>query len=67
MDKLTLGSGLLLILAGLVGIVYAVGINVPGMVARKATDFTSITAYTTEWLLVMLAGVILAVKGLRSK
>jgi hypothetical protein len=67
MDKLILVSGMLLFFAGLVGIVYAVGINVPGMVARRATDYSSITAYTTEWLLMMLAGLALVAKGLRSK
>ena len=67
MDKLILASGLVLFLAGLVGVVYGVGINVPGMMARRATDYSFITAYVTEWLLVMLAGLILTVKGLRSK
>ena len=67
MDKLILASGLVLFLAGLVGVVYGVGINVPGMVARRATDYSGITAYITEWLLMMLAGLIVAAKGLRSK
>jgi len=67
MDKLILASGLILFLAGLVGVVYGVGINVPGMMARRATDYSFITAYVTEWLLVMLAGLILTAKGLRSK
>ena len=67
MDKLILGSGLLLFLAGLVGIAYAVGINVPGMVARGATDYSGITAYITEWFLTMLAGLLLIAKGLRAK
>ena len=67
MDKLVLVSGLLLFLAGLVGVVYGVGINVPGMVARGASDYSGITAYITEWLLMMLAGLVLVAKGLRSK
>ena len=67
MDKLVIMSGLLLFLAGLVGVVYGVGINVPGMVARGASDYSGITAYITEWLLMMLAGLILVAKGLRSK
>jgi len=67
MDKLILASGLVLFLAGLVGVVYGVGINVPGMVARRATDYSGITAYITEWSLMMLAGLVLIAKGLRSK
>jgi hypothetical protein len=67
MDKLVLVSGLLLFLAGLVGVVYGVGVNVPGMVARGASDYSGITAYITEWLLVMFAGLILVAKGVRSK
>ena len=67
MDKLILVSGLILFLAGLVGVVYGVGINVPGMVARGATNYSGITAYIIEWLLVMFAGLLLTVRGLRSK
>jgi len=67
MDKLVLVSGLLLFLAGLVGVVYGVGFNVPGMMARGAVDYSFISAYITEWLLVMLAGLFLVAKGLRSK
>ena len=67
MDKLVLVSRLLLFLAGLVGVVYGVGVNVPGMVAREASDYSGITAYITEWLLVMFAGLFLVAKGVRSK
>ena len=67
MEKLVVLSGLLLFLAGLVGVVYGVGINVPGMVARGAADYSGITAYITEWLLVMVAGLFLVAKGLRFK
>ena len=65
MDKLVLVSGLLLFLAGLVGVVYGVGVNVPGMVARGATNYSGITAYIAEWLLVMVAGLILTAKGVK--
>jgi len=67
MEKLLLASGALLFLAGLVGVVYGVGINVPGMVARGASDYSGITAYITEWLLMTFAGLFLVGKGLRSK
>jgi hypothetical protein len=67
MDKLTVGAGLLLSLAGLVGIAYGVGINVPGMMVRGASDYSFITAYITEWLLVFFAGLLLVSKGLRSQ
>ncbi|MGO9643177.1 MAG: hypothetical protein ACLPY5_00365 [Candidatus Bathyarchaeia archaeon] len=62
-----LGTGFLLFLAGLVGVVYGVGINIPGMVARGATNYSGITAYITEWLLMMFAGLLLFAKSLRSK
>ena len=67
MDKLIAASGLLLFLAGVVGVVYGLGINVRGMLARGAADYSFISAYITEWLLVMLAGLILTAKGLRAK
>jgi len=67
MGKLLLVSGLLLFLAGSVGVVYGVGVNVPGMVARGATNYSGITAYITEWLLIMLSGLFLIAKSLRLK
>ena len=67
MDKTIVGIGALLLVAGLTGIVYGAGVNVPGMVARKATDYSFITAYITEWFLIMVAGLLLIAKGLRSK
>jgi hypothetical protein len=54
-------------LAGLVGVVYGLGINVQGMLARGATDYSFITAYITEWILVLLAGLTLILGGLRRK
>jgi hypothetical protein len=50
-----------------VGVVYGFGVNVPGMVARGATDYSGVTAYMTEWLLIILAGFFLVAKGLRFK
>lgn len=58
---------MLLFLAGLVGVVYGLGINVRGMLARGAADYSFISAYITEWLLVMLAGLLLTAKGVRAK
>jgi hypothetical protein len=60
-------SGLLLVLAGLTGVVYGAGINLQGMMARGATDFSFITAYITEWTLVLLAGLVLVMAGVRKK
>ena len=59
--------GVLLTLAGLTGIVYGLGINVQGMMARGATDYSFIGAYITEWTLVLLAGLALIVGGARRK
>jgi hypothetical protein len=67
MDKLLVASGSLLLFAGRVGVVYGLGINVQGMLARGATDYSFISAYITEWVLVMLAGLILTAKGLRTR
>ena len=67
MDRLTVGAGFLLSLAGLVGIAYGVGINVPGMMVRGASDYSFITAYIMEWLLVLFAGFVLVLKGLRGQ
>jgi len=63
---MTLG-GVLLVLAGLTGVVYGAGINLQGMMARGATDYSFITAYITEWSLVLLAGLVLVVTGVRRK
>jgi hypothetical protein len=65
MDKSLVSCGVLLVLAGLTGVIYSAGINVQGMMARGATDYSFITAYITEWVLVLLAGVVLVVTGAR--
>jgi predicted membrane protein len=65
MDKSLVSCGVLLVLAGLTGVIYGVGINVESMMARGATDYSFITAYITEWVLVLLAGVVLVVTGAR--
>jgi hypothetical protein len=67
MDNIMVVAGALLTLAGLTGIVYGVGINVQGMIARGATDYSFITAYVTEWALVLLAGLSLIIGGTRRK
>jgi len=58
-------AGVLLTLAGLTGIVYGLGINVQEMLARGATDYSFITAYITEWTLILLAGLALIIGGAR--
>jgi len=65
MDKPTLAIGLLLFIAGLVGVLYGVGINLRGMMARGAADYSGIIAYILEWFLIMLAGILLLAKGSR--
>ena len=60
-------SGVLLVLAGLTGVAYGVGINLQGMMARGATDYSFITAYITEWTLVLLAGLMFVAAGVRRK
>jgi len=67
MDNLMVAVGVLLTLAGLTGVVYGLGINVQGMMARGATDYSFIGAYITEWMLVLLAGLTLIIGGARRK
>jgi len=67
LDKSVTLAGVLLVLAGLTGVVYGAGINLQGMMARGATDYSFITAYITEWALVLLAGLVLIAAGVRKK
>ena len=67
MDNLMVVVGALLTLAGLTGVVYGLVINVQGMMARGATDYSFIGAYITEWMLVLLAGLTLIIGGARRK
>ena len=67
MDNVLVAAGGLLVLAGLTRLVYGVGINLTGMMARGATDYSFITAYITEWIFVLLAGLTLLVAGARRK
>ena len=67
MDKTVVSAGVLLFLAGLVGVYYGVGVNLQGMMARGATDYSFITAYITEWTLILVAGLVLIVAGARKK
>jgi len=67
MDKEMVFAGIFLLLAGLTGIVYGVGVNLQGMLARGASDYSFISAYITEWTLVLLAGLTLIVAGSRRK
>jgi hypothetical protein len=67
MDKGMVFAGVFLLLAGLTGIFYGVGINIQGMMARGATDYSFITAYIIEWVLVLLAGLTLIAAGAKRK
>lgn len=67
MDKAIFGAGILLALAGVTGLVYGAGINLQGMLARGASDYSFIGAYITEWTLVLLAGLVLAAAGAKRK
>jgi hypothetical protein len=67
MDKVIVTAGALLLLAGLTGVVYGAGINLQGMMVRGSTDYSFITACITEWILVLVAGLVLIVAGARQK
>lgn len=60
-------AGVLLLLAGLTGLIYGLAINVQGMLARGATDYSFITAYIVEWVFVLLAGLTLIAAGVKRK
>jgi hypothetical protein len=66
-EKLMVVAGILLVLAGLTGLVYGAGINLTAMITRGATDYSFISAYITEWTLVLLAGLVLTASGVRRK
>ena len=67
MDKGMVVGGILLLLGGLTGLVYGIGINLQGMLARGATDYSFISAYITEWVFVSLAGLTLIATGATRK
>ena len=67
MDQATLLAGVLLFLSGVVAVVYGIGINLQGMMARGATEYTGITFFITYWSLILIAGLVLAVAGARKK
>lgn len=67
MDQGTMVAGVLLFLSGLVALVYGIGINLQGMMARGATEYTGITFFITYWFLILIAGLVLAVAGARKK
>jgi len=67
MEKGMFVAGIFLLLAGLTGLFYGVGINLQGMLARGASDYSFISAYITEWTFVLLAGLTLTVMSARKK
>jgi hypothetical protein len=67
MDKAMVSAGIFLFLAGLTGIIYGAGVNLQGMLARGASDYSFISAYITEWTLVLLAGLTLILAGGKRK
>ena len=67
MDKGIFAAGAFLTLAGLTGVFYGAGINLQGMMARGATDYSFITAYIVEWAMVLVAGLALMASGVRRK
>jgi hypothetical protein len=67
MDKAILAAGVFLTLAGLTGLVYGAGINLQAMMVRGATDYSFVTAYIVEWVMVLVAGLVLLVSGARRK
>jgi hypothetical protein len=66
-DKGILVAGIFLTLAGITGLVYGAGINLQGMMARGASDYSFISTYIIEWTMVLTAGLALMVSGGRKK
>jgi len=67
LDKSLTFAGIFILLAGLTGLIYGAGINLQGMLARGATDYSFVSAYIAEWAFVTLAGLTLIVAGLRKR
>ena len=67
MDKAMTLVGVLLFLAGFSADVYGIGINLQGMMARGATSYVGISFFLLYWSLIMLAGLVLAVKSAGKK
>lgn len=65
MDKVIVAAGILLVLAGLTGLIYGLAINVRGMMARGATDYSFVTAYLIQWGLVLVAGLLMTIAARR--
>jgi len=60
-------AGILLFLSGFIALVYGLGINLQGMMARRATDYTGISFFMAYWFLILIAGLVLAIGGARKK
>ena len=60
-------AGILLFLSGFIALVYGLGINLQGMMARGATDYTGISFFIAYWFLILIAGAVLALGGARKK
>jgi len=60
MDRISI-AGILLFLSGIIALAYGIGINLQGMMARGASNYTGITFFIVYWSLLMLAGLVLAV------
>jgi len=60
-------AGILLFLSGFIALVYGLGINLQGMMARGATDYTGISFFMAYWFLILIAGLVLAIGGARKK
>jgi hypothetical protein len=67
MDAGTTAAGVLLFLSGLVALVYGIGINLQDMMARGASNYTGISFFMIYWLLILIAGLVLAVSGALKK
>ena len=66
MDRISI-AGLLLFLSGFIAVTYGLGINLQGMMARGATNYTGITFFIVYWGLLMIAGLVLAVGNVVKK
>ena len=66
MDRISI-AGILLFLSGFIALVYGLGVNLQGMMARGATNYTGITFFIVYWSLLTLAGLVLAVGNVVKK
>ena len=67
MDKAKAAAGIPLVIAGLIGVIFGLGVTLPGLMATRNANYSAVTASITEWTLMFLAGLVIVLDGIRAK